>query len=399
MSPPPSLLHPDLAPVWSEISTRLARNGLDWRGRVRIEPVPGAADLALASLLGRRRGRQIDLAVLEAALARVGAGDDLVSALDALGAPVATDRLERRASRQSAAESRDAFRAGAAAWSEPWVAGWTEDVLRAGLLAGLTAADIEQLLAEVRGVLDLARLSRATGTVRSRTEIAALAAGDAHALDVGRRLRALVERAIACEFGDADGAWDRAGLAPDTTSAPALVWGLAGLHPLLDAAGDASIPAHLSVFALRARPVAAPSAASVLVVENPRLVEAAAQRDHPRPMVCANGNPSAAVRLLLQQLRGGGARLLYHGDFDAAGLAMCDRMRGLGAEPWHMDAVDYHAALAEADQAGVALPVDESPAPPTPWDPALQVAFDEDRRIVHEERLVNQMLAAYLAER
>jgi hypothetical protein len=56
----------------------------------------------------------------------------------------------------------------------------------------------------------------------------------------------------------------------------------------------------------------------ILVVENPRIVEAPAQSRSPTTVVAANGNPSGAVRLLLSQLIASGASLLYHGDFDAA---------------------------------------------------------------------------------
>ena len=396
MTVPQSLRHPHLEPVWAAISLKLARHGLDWRGRVQVPVVRGTADLALVSLLGARRSRLVDLGVLEAALARVGAGDDLASALDALGAPVATDRLERRASREAAATARDEFRRAAARWSRPWVAAWADDVIRAGLLAGLDAHAATRLVTETRAVMDQRTLARTTGIARSRTEVAARMLGDAHALDPGMRLRAVLERALLAEHGDGDRLWERAGLAPDSTSAPVLVWGLAGGHPLLAAAAEARVPAHLTAMALRRRPVTVLAGSSVLVVENPRLVEAAAERDHPGPMVCTNGQPSTAVRLLVEQLVAGDAEARYHGDFDAPGLAMCARMAGLGATPWHMDADDYVRAVADARGAHVALPVDPAAAPSTPWSPPLQPAFDSTRLIVHEERLIDELLRADL---
>lgn len=393
---PESLRHPDLDPVWAAISLKLARNGLDWRGRVQVPVVQGSADLALVSLLGTRRSRLVDLGVLEAALARVGAGDDLPAALDALGVPVATDRFERRATREAAAVARDEFRSTAADWPRPWAESWADDVIRAGLLAGLDADAATQMVAATRAVIDHVALSRVTGVVRSRTEVAARVLGDAHALDPGMRLRAVLERALIAEHGEGDRLWERAGLAPDATSAPVLVWGLAGLHPLLEAANDAGVPAHLTAMALRRRPVTVLPGSSVLVVENPRLVEAAAERDHPRPMICANGQPSTAVRLLVDQLVAGGAEVRYHGDFDAPGLAMCARMAGLGVIPWHMDAEDYVSAVADARARNVALPLDPAAPPTTPWSPQLQPAFDGTRLIVHEERLVDQLLRADL---
>lgn len=128
------------------------------------------------------------------------------------------------------------------------------------------------------------------------------------------------------------------------------------------------------------------------MVENPYIVEAATQADAPTAVVAANGNPSNAVRLLLTQLVGAGATVRYHGDFDTAGLAMCACMAALGLTPWRMDAADYRAALADADDADVELPVDAAPPGPTPWDPSLQATFDRRRLIVHEERLLPSLL-------
>jgi uncharacterized protein (TIGR02679 family) len=109
--------------------------------------------------------------------------------------------------------------------------------------------------------------------------------------------------------------------------------------------------------------------------------------------VSTNGNPSGAVRLLLDQLLAAGCQLRYHGDFDAAGLAICARMARLGLRPWRMGVTDYLEALTAAADTGVALPVDDRRAPPTPWDPALRSVFDEHRRIVHEERLLPGLLS------
>ena len=89
-----------------------------------------------------------------------------------------------------------------------------------------------------------------------------------------------------------------------------------------------------------------------------------------------NGNPSVAAALLIKQLVTAGARVRYHGDFDAAGLVICARLAALGAIPWRMTVHHYRAALVEAEHEGVSLPLDPTAAPPTPWDPPLQQAFD-----------------------
>lgn len=168
--------------------------------------------------------------------------------------------------------------------------------------------------------------------------------------------------------------------------------GSSGLFPLTDQATELGVPVHLTQLALRRHPVAVEPGTVILVAENPRVAEAAAQTGSPTAVVAANGNPSGAVRLLLRQLLDSGAELRYHGDFDAAGLAMCARMAALGLTPWRMGEADYLAALEEADRAGVELPLDPAAPGPTPWDPSLRDAFDHHRRVVHEERLLPELL-------
>jgi uncharacterized protein (TIGR02679 family) len=159
----------------------------------------------------------------------------------------------------------------------------------------------------------------------------------------------------------------------------------------------AGLPTHLSVLALRASPLTVAAGTTVLVVENPRLVEAAAERRLVASVLCTNGNPTTAPSLAITQLGACRARMRYHGDFDAAGLVLASRAQNAGCEPFRMSATDYHDALAQASAAGVELPRDPAPAPPTPWDPALANAFDEHRAIVHEERVMDDVLAAHVA--
>jgi uncharacterized protein (TIGR02679 family) len=122
------------------------------------------------------------------------------------------------------------------------------------------------------------------------------------------------------------------------SSVPVLTWRLpltdtCGLSHLTASALDAGIPLHLSRFALEAHPLDVASGSRILVVENPRIVEAAAQRQASTPIVSTNGSPSSTVLLLLTQLLDAGADLRYHGDFDTAGLAICERMMRLGLAP------------------------------------------------------------------
>lgn len=56
----------------------------------------------------------------------------------------------------------------------------------------------------------------------------------------------------------------------------------------------------------------------VWACENPIVLASAADELGPEcpPPVCVNGQPSAAVWRLLDQLVADGAELMYHGDFD-----------------------------------------------------------------------------------
>lgn len=164
------------------------------------------------------------------------------------------------------------------------------------------------------------------------------------------------------------------------------------------AATEGSLPVHVSLLALRRHPLTAPASAPVFVVENPRLVEAAVERQLPVCVVAGNGNPSTAVTELLAQLSRSGAHLRYHGDFDAPGIAIAARMHAAGVLPWRMTAPDYAAAVADAEAAGLALDVDTRDCVDTPWDPELATAFRADGRIVHEELLADRLLTAMAAE-
>ncbi|WP_162941728.1 TIGR02679 family protein [Desertimonas flava] len=398
---PPSLTIDDLGVVWTTVRHRLEQSGIDNRGRIRIGPVSPEARRVLAALLGGPVRATINLAVLEAALVELGVGADLPEALSALGHPVSLEPAARRAAR---AEQRDARRAAresvAAEWPEPWAGEWIDGVIRSGVLSGLDADAAAGIVRTVRRLVDRIAADADAGRTSSRVDLAAAVAGSSHALDAGSRLEAATTRALAMRSmgeGSAE-AWERAGVHTDLVSAPALTWALpvvaaSGLHALVAAAAGAEVPVHLSRLALAAHPVVVPAGTDVLVVENPRLVEAAAQRRTAGAVVALNGNPSAAVRLLLEQLLAAGAELRYHGDFDAPGLAICARMQRIGLTPWRMGADDYRSAVEAAAADGVDLPVEDRPVPPTPWDPPLRDELASRGLIVHEERLIDTLLA------
>ena len=415
MTSRPSLEAPELQPLWEAARLRLERYGPDRRGRVDTSTLTPKGRYLAAALVGTRKGASIELTALEEALRSLGIGASLPEALASLGHPVSGAPAARRAASRARRDARSAARTEATSWPEPWAADWVDGLIRAGLLAELDAAAAIRFVRDVRAVLDrIARTGddarcaadRPTGGLGgneliSRVDLAAAVLGSAHALDPGTRAEAAVTKALRHRFPGLGvrQVWERAGVQLDLVSAPVLTWGLIGepgspLSRLLTDAADLGVPLHLSQLALRRNPVRVGRGADVLVTENPRIVEAAAQCSSPLSVVALNGNPSGAARLLLQQLLASGASLRYHGDFDAAGLRICARMHRLGLRPWQMDAETYSAAVAEAEREGAELPIDRHAAPPTPWEPQLQAAFDACRRIVHEERLVSVLLAS-----
>ena len=342
----------------------------------------------------------LDLAELERSLMRVGAGPDLISALDNLGYAISLANELRRAERLVRFNARDAARSQAATWPESWGGSWIDEVIQSGLLRGLDTDGAVGLVADARRCLDALA---STEQPRSRVDLAALILGDSHALDPGTRLGAAVTRGLRQRFAtevhdDTDRTvWDRSGAPSDSVSAPVLTWNLpvdsdAALSPITATATSLGLVAHFSQMALRSYPVRVPAGTVVLVTENPRVVEAAAQRRSSLCVLTTNGNPSVAVRLLLSQLFASQASVRYHGDFDAAGLSICRRMMEFGLQPWEMGAEHYERAVARAFTDGVELPFDDADPGPTPWDETLRDVFRASGRVVHEERLLDDLL-------
>jgi uncharacterized protein (TIGR02679 family) len=395
---PESLRQPGLTPLWGAARRQLDRNGGAHRGTVATPDVTASASLALQSLLGRPLRRRVALADLEEALVARAVGHDLDDALTNLGHPPSPAAAARHETRERKAAARRSLDAVVEGWAEPWARGWAEGVRRAGLIADLPAAEVTRLATDVRRLLD-----RPTGST-SRTEVAAQLFGSAHALDPGTRRAALVTHALRHLVGSLEGRelWEAAGILPDQVSAPALTWRLParGEDPVaqqIRAANDGQVPLHLSLYAIRRFIVTVPEGTPVFVVENPRIVEAAAEQLVPACLIAANGNPSTAVTTLLGQLGAAGARLHYHGDFDTPGIAICNRMHLAGLEPWRMGGADYRSALRRADETSTALARDAAECIDTPWDASLADAFRSDRRIVHEELIVDDLLAAMTA--
>jgi uncharacterized protein (TIGR02679 family) len=396
------LADPSLEQLWSCVTASLDRNGLGWRGRLTLPVLTPEARRRLGIILERTvtgDRRTVSLDDLANGIQRI-TGRPLLDVLTELGQAPA-GRREASAARQAAARDRRSALAAAVeqvAPSADWLRRWADAAWRDGLFAGRSAQDVEAIVRRVVAVVGQ------TGAGRSRTEIAAHLLGDAHALDPTTQLATLATRALVERDGRGPErqVWERAGMPLDLVSAPVLTWGLPllGDSPAAVAARamtTAGLPLHLSTVALRHSPLRVAPGTPLLVVENPRLVEAAAQRRLRAGVLCTNGNATTAPIEAIEALREAGARLRYHGDLDAPGLAMAGRAADLGCVPFRMTARDYLVALAAAVDDGVALPRELASVPPTPWDPGLAEAFATHRLAVHEERVMDDLLDAHAA--
>ncbi len=192
--------------------------------------------------------------------------------------------------------------------------------------------------------------------------------------------------------------WEEVGVVPDPLSSTVLAVGLpAGAHhplgPWLRSMSAAGEPVVLTLSQLRRWPLdPLPAGAAAFVVENPSLLAEAAANSWDGPtLVCSSGRPTIAVVTLVRQLRGAGATVFQHADFDPAGLAITAWLaQRAGAVPWRMDASDYLRAVA-IHRGRVAL---AGRLAATPWDVTLADAMVAHGVAVHEEEIRTELLAA-----
>ena len=358
--------------------------------------------MTLKSLLGHPPTSRLDLTELEEAFVRLNVGANVCDALTRLGHPPSEEATRRRAKRLRVQEAHDAARRGIGCWEEPWACKWADEMVRTGVLRDLDRQEVENLVVDVRSCLDYLSCLEPPGI--SRTELAATLFASAHALDYEEKRTKAITQALRYREGEFNlkhrDLWEVAGILPDRVSAPVLTWYLPAVGgTVLDeqtrSASAGGLPLHISLFALQRYPIIVPQGTQVLVVENPRLVEAAAERRLPSCVITSNGNPSTAVTTLLQQLSESGASIWYHGDFDWSGIGICHRMYQRGITPWMMDASDYEEAVDLAEQRGIRLERDVGDCGATPWDPELRIVFDHLRLVVHEEFVLDSVLEKF----
>ncbi|GAA1946153.1 TIGR02679 family protein [Kitasatospora viridis] len=366
---------------------------------------------AIELLLGRRlragRSLSVPLTEVDRVLREsLACPDGLAVAVVLLTGPVA----DRRAAARASAEAWEAALAPLdAACDRPALADWRAGLVSTGLLKRLAGSDpgaARQLADHAARVL--AELPADPAAALTVPVLAARCLSDAHALDEGRPLAALVRSAVKAlaDLPDlattgAEGRrtlWAAVGVAVDDLSSRVLTLGLPGTDRgvtgrVLAAAREDGEPCVLTLRQL-VRPDCELGDAGPLVrvCENPAVVAAAAATlgtDCP-PLVCVEGNVSLAARALLPRLTAQGSCLAYHGDFDWGGVRIAASILAMpGTAPWRYDATAYLAAVNN----GLGSPLATGTSSPTPWNPPLREAILRHSTRVEEELLIDDLLA------
>ncbi len=367
MSLPAWLHDAALLPVWQQLRGPLERGNRT----TRLTGLSRETRHALRPVLGRPVTGDVRVVLLELDQRL---GRPLVEVVESLTGPL-RDRAAERAAR---AEPLAIL----AAVDQDWAAA----VRSSGVLSRLADAEqVAQHAVEVRAQLP--------GPSRLRTHLAAAVTGDAHALDDGQPLAAVVLRGVNAGVLPATAAerravWESVGVQADNVSTSVLTLGLrprAG-GPLVEAA-DRGDPVHLTPWDLQRRDVHVHG--PVLVVENPSVLEAFALRHGGDfAVVCTAGWPAHVALDLLTRLD---TPLSYHGDLDWRGVEICSWLvERQGVRPWRMTVEAYLAAPGGGALTG-------RPAA-TPWDPQLAQIMAERGVAVHEEQVVESLLACWPAE-
>lgn len=255
----------------------------------------------------------------------------------------------------------------------------------------------------------------------ARTELAARLLGDAHALDDDRRLAAVLLRAArlldpavqgaegadpedspaGSEAAEPPGAptsstreeWESLGVLTDRVSSTCLALGLRATG---GSAAAQRVRGHADAWAVQHltwrdldEGLRFAADQTVLVCENPRVVEAAAELGPAGvALVSTSGRPALVTLEVLARLRGAGARLHYHGDFDWAGVAMAnDAVARFGAVPWRMAAADYLGLPGRLPLRGRRVEAS--------WDPELAPAMAHRGLAVHEEAGLPELVQSF----
>jgi uncharacterized protein (TIGR02679 family) len=388
------------------IRARLER-GERLDGTVTLVGATASQRRAVARLLGHNPGRASSLSVSLPAVAvelrRAGAAPSLQVAVEVLGGPVRNLAAERAEELQRWSDALGAVRASRLA-GLPWFAEWQQAIRRDGTVTRLVRQGQGHLLGQAAAVLEHLP-SSGDPTTAVLSTLSATVTGDPHALS-GSALGALVLRALAVRESvevpvSPDGRqalWATAGIVTDDLSSQVLVLNVRAGGELagkwLTEAADAGQPFRLTLRQLTDNSVL-PWALDIFVCAGSALVRAAADdmgAECPA-LVCTEGEPSVAALRLLQAAASSGSTVHWHADFSWPGLrSTAMAIRQLKARPWHMDADDYQAGLAD----GGGAPLRGRPEPCT-WDPRLAELMQRAGRVISEDRVLDRLLPDLVA--
>jgi uncharacterized protein (TIGR02679 family) len=354
---------------------------------------------ALAGLLGRplrlADSMRIDISVVDAVLQRAQLADGLRHAIEILDGPI----INRTAVRAALQNQWDEVRRACEVLqlqtllAEPQGMGLLKRISRNEPRVGVRLCDFAQRV-----------LRRLPAAGMARSQLAAEALGDAHALDQGRPVATLVLAALRWQRND-DGqpdespreVWADNGVLVNELARPALFLNL----PASGREFTPGEPSYLSLRELLRTPPRWEVAGRIIFVsENPNVVAIAADAlgKACAPLVCTDGMPAAAQRTLLAQLAAADAHLRYHGDFDWPGLNIGNCvMRDFGAHPWRYGTADYLAGMPAMDAddrhplSGATVQAD--------WDAGLAATMLDYGRAIDEEGVIDLMLSDLSGQR
>jgi uncharacterized protein (TIGR02679 family) len=395
---------PETAWLLARMRTRLENSG-ELTGWLVRPSASSAERMAASRLAGNavRAGQSASVSLddLDEMLRRSGIWPEgLVSAVVALTGSVVS-RQDRSAERDAWLRVADTLRQISSEHASLGV--WVEGVIRTGALkraAGSAPAALR--LAEQLVVVSAALPSQGESVAAFATRLFT----NSHALDPQAPLGTVAARLAAAQgelHTDAvqdsarwrREAWQSVGLVVDELSSTVLVVGLPGNDSgptarALAALHDSGQPTLLTLRQLNTDSVGK-TPPHVYVCENAAVVAAAADRLGATcpPLVCAGGQPGAAVIALLEMLSAGGAVIHYHGDFDWDGLATARAFARRAAwVPWRFDSDAYTEALALAPESA---PLTGTPVE-SPWDRSLSTTMGLAGRKVEEEMVLDLLL-------
>lgn len=390
-----------LAPLRRQLRRRFERENIGNPIReIRLTGLAPHEREAVAQITGSRsrasRSIALDLEKVDNALRAAGIAPSLRSALEQLDGPIIN-----LASTRAAIATRWNHIVSKA--EHPLLKQWLSVPANLGILKRLSGSD--HLLAE--------QICRHAGAILSclpkgGTTLAHLAAdvlGDPHGLDAGQPVATVVistlrnpalldEDAMLAEDDRVRSVWARVGVMVNELARPALFLNLPFFVTDDSGAMAAGQPSYASLrWLMRSRPIWDVREREVFVCENPNIVTIAA--DHlgagSLPLVCTDGMPAAAQRVLLTQLRTSGAQLRYHGDFDWPGIRIANLViREHGASAWRMNEKDYNAAAERSQGRGTGL---SGAAAVASWDPALSTEMAVLGLGIAEEAVAESLLS------